>query len=95
MHGAELAEFVRVADFEPDALSGVRQILRIAADNGKRMDVVVAAERGGASHHSVRIEDAAIAQFDFVSHDGVWPDSNSTAQPRRGRDCGAGIDLTH
>ena len=70
MHGAELAKLVRVAHFEPHALARVGQILRIAADDGKRVHMIVAAERGRALDHGVRFENAAVAEFHFVAHDG-------------------------
>ena len=33
--------------------------------------MIFAAEARGAAHHGVMVEDAAVAQLDFVAHDGV------------------------
>ena len=38
--------------------------------------MIVAAKRGWSLDHGVRIEHAAVAQLDFVAHDGEGPDSN-------------------
>ena len=43
VHGAELAKLVRLAHFESHALARVGQILRVAADDGERVDMIVAA----------------------------------------------------
>ena len=95
MHGAEFAKLVRVAHLKPHALAGVCQVLRIAADNGKRMHMIVPAERGGSRDHGVRFEDAAFAEFDIVADDREGPDSDSAADFRGfGNDC-PGINVAH
>ena len=48
-----------------------------------------------ALYDRVRVEQAAIAQFYFVTHNRVWADSNVFAQFRGRRNYGAGINLAH
>ena len=84
LHGGKFAKLVRVAHFERHALACVGEVLRIAADNRKRIEVIVAAQPRGPLHHGVLVEHAAIAKFDFVAHDGKGADSNvlRPASPR-------------
>src|SRR5208282_295481 len=88
MHRAEFAKLVCIAHFELDALAGVGQVLRVAADDRKGMEVVVAAERRWTFHDRVRFEDAAIAQLDLVADDGAGPDPHALSQLRGGRNDG-------
>jgi hypothetical protein len=83
MHGAELAEVIRVANFKPHALAGVGEVLRIASYDGEGMNVVVAAELRRPFDDGVRLENAAIAKLDIVAYDGGRPDANTGAQSSR------------
>src|SRR5580704_15020548 len=57
--------------------------------------MIFSSQPRGALHHGVGLEDAAVTKFYFISHDGVGADFYSTTQPRRWRNDGAGINLTH
>ena len=74
--GGKFAEFIGVAHFEPGALAVIGEVLRIAADGGERIKMVVAAKSRRAAHHRVVIDNAAVAEFHFVADNGESADSN-------------------
>src|ERR1700722_12245218 len=80
----KFAEFIFVADFEGDALAFISEILRIAADDRKRVDPIFFAQAGGALHDGMMIEAAAIAEFDFIADDGVGANGYTLTQFRGG-----------
>src|ERR1700733_6573719 len=92
MHGAEFTKIVGVAHFQAGALARERQILRIAADDGERMHVIVLAELRRTVHHGVRLKHAAVAELDIVAHHGARADADAGAEFRGGRNDRSGID---
>src|SRR4029077_5461922 len=48
VNGAELVKFVRVADFERDALPLVSQVLRVAANRTEGREMIIASQARGA-----------------------------------------------
>ena len=57
--------------------------------------MIVAAERGGSPDDGVGVENATLAEFDLITDNSEWPDSNSAGDSRRRRnDCPA-IDFAH
>ena len=95
MHGAELAKLVFIAHLEPYPLARVCEILRIAADDRKREEMILAAERGRAAHNRVRLDNTAVAEFDFVSDDGEGSHLHAISEFRGGRNDCPRIDSTH
>src|SRR6202161_2967329 len=68
-----LAKRVAVAYYELDVLAVKTQILRIAANRAERMKNVVAPDLRRPRNDSVRMQDAAVAQFDIVANHGARP----------------------
>src|SRR6202161_2553585 len=81
-----LAKRVAVAYYELDVLAVKTQILRIAADRAERMKNVVAPDLRRPRNDRVRVQNAAVAQFDIVANHSVRPDLQARPKLRRRRD---------
>ena len=95
VYRGELVKFVGVPDFQRHTLAFVGQILGIAADNGKRVNVIPAAKPRRALDHSVMVENAALTQFDFHADHGEGSDFYATSDPRGGGNVGPRINFAH
>src|SRR5215469_9022796 len=91
---AIFTELIKVADFEPDPLTAVGQVLGIAAHDGERMNVMFLSELRRPFHHRMRFEHTAVPELDFLADDGVWPDANVGTQPGRGRNDSPRVNLS-
>jgi hypothetical protein len=95
IHSGELAKLVRVAYLQRHLLASVSQILRIAADNGKRINVIPASKPRGALYHGVMLENAAFAQVNLATHYREGSNLNVMSDTRGGRNLRTRINLAH
>ncbi len=95
VYRGELAKFVGVPDFQRHTLAFIGQILRIAADNGKGVNVVSAAKPRRSLHHGMVVEDTAVTQLDFHTNYREGADFCATSDPRGGGNVGPRINFAH
>ena len=93
--GAKFAKGVAVTDFERDALARIGEVLRIATDDGKGIQAIIFSEARGAFDDGVMIEDAAVAEFDFVADNRERADADSRTEPDARRNDGMGMNFDH
>src|ERR1700678_297954 len=79
IHGRKFPEVIFVADFERDPFAFVGDVLRLAADDGERVDAIFFAETSRTLHYSVRIEATTFAEFYVVADDRVSANGHTTA----------------
>src|SRR5271157_5595541 len=73
--GDVLTDDVVVADFKPRGFAAIRDVLRVHAQRGEGINLVVAAEAAGPAYHNVGYELAVLAQLDAGVHDAVRSDA--------------------
>jgi hypothetical protein len=95
IHRGELAKLVCVAYLQRHPLASVCQILRIAADNGKRINVITASKSRGALDHCVMLQNAAFAQVNLATHYREGSNLNVASDTRGGRNLRTRINLAH
>jgi hypothetical protein len=95
IHRGELAKLVCVAYLQRHPLASVCQILRIATNDGKRINVITASEPRGALYHGVMLENAAFAQVNLATHYREGSNLNVTSDTRGGRNLRTRINLAH
>src|ERR1700735_3359106 len=95
IYRGKLVKFVGISDFQRYPLALVSQILRIAADNGKGINVVLTSKPRWTLHHCMVVENAAVAQLDFHADHCEGSDFYNTSDPRGGGNVGPRINFAH
>src|SRR5690606_10456145 len=90
--GGELADHVAVADLQAHRLAAEFLVLRLAADRGVAVDVVVAADAGRPEHAAVRADARARADLDAGADDREGTDAGAFADDRGQVDGRGGVD---
>ena len=91
--GDEFVEGIAVADHQLAALAPVFLVLRVAADRGVGMDVVVAPDPGRPLDQGVRADPAARSDLDFGGDDRERSDADVVGKPRARIDDRARMDI--
>ena len=92
IEGAELADGVAVADFQPRRLAGIFLVLRHLAQRAELEDVVVAPDAGVALDDDMRTDDGVVADLDMRTDDRIGADLHVGADPGARIDDRRGVD---
>jgi len=83
--GHVFAEDIIVAYDQFDPFVSKRIVLRVASYHTERMKHIFLAEFRRPMHRRVRVQDAAVPQFDFFPNNSVSPDFDTPAELRARR----------
>ncbi len=92
IQGAELADGVVVADFQPGRLAGIFFVLRRRADGTKLVNHIARADPGVLADHHMRADACGSADFDICADDGIRTDRDIGGQPCLRVDNGSGMN---
>src|SRR6202041_1660800 len=71
IHSTEFAKIILVANLKRYDLSAKSQILRIAANHRKWINAIPASQPRRPLHHSVMLQNAAVAQFHVIANNRI------------------------